>query len=117
MNATWWAIALSVAATVLTAVGALLLKLGAKRIHLEPSWRILQRNWRVIAAVFLYGIATLLGVIAYKGGELTALYPLSSLAYLWTAVLAVIVLDEKLTARKIAALLLIIAGIIIISFS
>jgi uncharacterized membrane protein len=115
MNATWWAIALSLVATVFSALAALFLKLGAKTFRLEWSISLFTKNLTIIVSMFFYFTASLLGVIALKGGDLSALYPLSALGYIWTAALAVAVLKEKMSLRKYAAILLIVIGIVIIA--
>lgn len=72
-------------------------------------------NPRVIIAYFIFFLATLLSVLAYKGIPLSMGPVLEALAYLYITVFGVTIFNEKITIKKIIALCFIIAGIIIYS--
>jgi len=64
--------------------------------------------------LFLYGIATVLYLIVLKMEQLTVIYPLISLTYIWTTIFSVKYLGEKMNKWKYFALVGIILGIILI---
>lgn len=63
---------------------------------------------------FLYGIGALVMVIAYKYGKLSVLQPVLSLNYVLTIILAITVLNEKITLLKTGGIIVIIIGVILI---
>ena len=65
-------------------------------------------------AASLYIIAIFIFVFALKGGELTVLYPLSSLGYIWASLSSVKFLGERMSAFKWTGIFLIIIGITLI---
>jgi drug/metabolite transporter (DMT)-like permease len=53
-------------------------------------------------------------VLGVRRGELSVLYPLVSLGYVWTMLWSRLFFGERLTRNKCAGLLLILAGIVCI---
>jgi uncharacterized membrane protein len=49
-----------------------------------------------------------------RGGQLSILYPLVSLGYIWTLIWARIFFKESLTRRKCMGLALILAGVVLV---
>jgi drug/metabolite transporter (DMT)-like permease len=64
--------------------------------------------------LFLYGIATLFYLLVLNMEQLSIVYPLVSLTYLWTTIFSVKYLGEKMNKWKYFALVAIILGIILI---
>ncbi|PIZ51547.1 hypothetical protein COY27_03165 [Candidatus Woesearchaeota archaeon CG_4_10_14_0_2_um_filter_33_13] len=64
----------------------------------------------------LYMVATIFYVFALKRGELSFLYPLVSTTYIWTTLLSVKFLGEKLNKWKLVGVIGIIMGVILIGF-
>ncbi len=89
--------------------GAVLLKSGAGR--LSRHWRVLVTNWRLALGILAYGLSSVFFVLANTKGELTILYPLVSLGYLWTLLWARLFFGEALTKYKFAGLAMILAGV------
>ena len=92
--------------------GAVLLKAGAGR--LEFNVRALLGNWRLGAGVIIYLLSFVLFVQGMRHGELSVLYPLVALGYLWTVVWSKIFFGEPLTWAKFFGLGLILVGISIL---
>lgn len=88
--------------------GAVLLKAGAGR--LEMSVRSIATNWRLAAGIGAYLLSSVFFVLGMRRGELSVLYPLVALGYLWTVVWSKVFFGEPLTKSKFIALGLIIAG-------
>jgi multidrug transporter EmrE-like cation transporter len=69
------------------------------------------RNWPLLGGYFLYGISTVLLVLALRKGELSILYPIISLTYVWVLALSALVFKEQLNFWKIGGVLAIVAGV------
>ncbi len=104
-----WAIALVIGATLIGAFGPILLKKASARKL--SNWKSLSTNYPLFGGVALYGIGTLLFIPALKGGELSVLYPFVAVAYIWTSLLSVKFLGEKMNRLKWLGIALIIAGV------
>lgn len=61
----------------------------------------------------LYGLSTVLLVLALRHGELSMLYPLIALNYVWVTVLSVIVFHDSVTVLKVLGILVIVTGVAI----
>lgn len=104
---------LVVVASFFGSFGAVFLKAGAN--HLTRSVQGLILNWRLTAGVLLYLTSSVFFVMGQKQGELSILYPLVSLSYIWTLLWARIVFGEPLTRSKFGGLALILAGIVFLN--
>lgn len=109
MNTPGWAMAAVLLAAFLNGFGGLLLKLGVEASRL--SWKSPRLDARLLLGVFFYGLASVLYVASLTGGELSILYPLISLTYVWIFLLSRLFLGEKLTLGKIVGGSLLILGV------
>ena len=104
-----WAIALVISATLIGAFGPILLKkASAKKLSKISS---LATNYHLFGGVSLYAIGTLIFIPALKGGDLSVLYPLVSVNYIWVSLLSVKFLGEKMNKLKWIGIALIIIGV------
>jgi uncharacterized membrane protein len=94
--------------------GALYLKTGAAKLNLGLRYLIL--NGRLLLGVTLFATSSLAYVVALRQGELSVLYPLVSLGYIWTLLWSALFLKERVTRNKLFGLLLIVLGIVLIGF-
>jgi drug/metabolite transporter (DMT)-like permease len=62
----------------------------------------------------LYGVSSALLVLALKDGELSILYPVISLTYIWVTFLSVLFFKESLTLCKMAGVLVIVGGVVLL---
>lgn len=97
---------------VLGAYGALLMKMGSDRLKFR--FKSIIKNKHLIGGVFLYGVATVLYILALKGGELSILYPLVSLTYVFTIIFSQRILGEKMNKYKWIGIVLILIGVSLI---
>ena len=104
---------LVVAASVIGSFGAVFLKFGA--INLELTIMGMARNWRLMAGIALYLLSSVFFMAGIKNGELTILYPMVSLGYIWTMIWSRIVFKEPITQYKVMGLAMIIAGIAVLN--
>jgi len=104
-----WAIGLVISATLVGSLGPILLKkASAKKLFKISS---LMKNYHLFGGIFFYAIATILFIPALKGGDLSILYPLVALTYIWVSLLSVKFLGEKMNRIKWAGIALIIVGV------
>ena len=99
-------------ASVIGSFGAVFLKLGA-----EPMKKGLKHIFNL---KLLFGIALFVGssvpfIMGVRHGELSVLYPMVSAGYVCTMFWSKLFFGEQITKGKIAALFLIVAGIVCIS--
>ena len=119
MTATQWILLLI--GISMSAVGGLLLKIGAVQIHHESGvphvlWQLLF-NWRIIAGVLMYFIPVLIWIFLLKRIELSFLQPLFSMVYVVTPILAALVLNENVTLQRWIGIGTIIIGVIVVARS
>jgi len=75
------------------------------------NWLAIVANYPLWIGLACYGIFTLLITLALRDGELSVLYPVISLTYIWVVFLSVLVLHEPLTPWKLAGVALICLGV------
>jgi multidrug transporter EmrE-like cation transporter len=93
--------------------GAAFLKAGADRLHRDVG--SLFSNWRLAAGIVFFVGSSLLYLKGIKQGELTILYPMVSLGYVWTLLWSRIFFGEPFTRTKLYGLLLILTGIVFLA--
>jgi multidrug transporter EmrE-like cation transporter len=98
-------------ASLIGSFGAVFLKLGAE--PLKNGMRHIL-NWRLATGVSLFLGSSVPFVMGLRHGELSVLYPMVSLGYVWTMLWSKIFFNEPVTRAKIGALALILAGIVCI---
>jgi len=97
--------------TLLSAAAQVLLKFGTVQLKLHPTLIGLLTNFPLIGGMALYGLGAALMVLALRHGELSVLYPLISLSYVWVAILSVLVFGEVMNPYKVAGICVIMAGV------
>jgi len=111
-------IILVVCCTIIGAAAQVLIKKGAG--ELGPGLTIVQTALAILlvpslfAGYALYGISTILLVLALRHGQLSLLYPMFAMTYVWVTVLSVLIFHESLTGFKLAGIATIVAGIAVL---
>ena len=101
-------------ATFIGAFGSLFLKKGASSMHIQHLLRqFLNKN--LMIGVGLFCLSSVFYVGAMKYGELSLLYPITSLSYIWISLLSVKFLGERMNRYKWLGILLIIIGVALIN--
>jgi len=98
-------------ASVVGSFGAVFLKLGSPKVNKNPLSFL---NPQLALGVFLYLGSSVFYAFGIRGGQLSILYPLVSLGYVWTMVWARIVFKESFTRNKLAGLALILIGVTLV---
>jgi multidrug transporter EmrE-like cation transporter len=98
-------------ASIVGSFGAVFLKLGALRLS-KSVWSFV--NSRLILGVGLYLGSSVIYALGVRGGELSVLYPIVSLGYVFTLVWSKLFFDEPITRYKVAGLGLILAGVFLV---
>jgi multidrug transporter EmrE-like cation transporter len=71
----------------------------------------LMSNWHLWLALVLYGISTGLLVLALRDGELSLLYPVISLTYVWVTLMSFFVFNESIGVQKVLGIGIICLGV------
>lgn len=101
-------------ASLLGAFGALYLKRASSNFRVSLSQ---VKNKSLIVGLFYYGFSTLIFLTALKFGELSIIYPLVSLTYVWVVLLSHFKLQESLNKFKVLGVLLIVLGVSFIAYT
>lgn len=103
--------------TLLGAAAQILMKFGAE--HLTQPGLIgfilgTITNPPLMAGYTCYGISTVLLVMALKDGELSMLYPVIALTYVWVTGLSFVIFHDTINPYKLAGVSIIILGVAIL---
>ena len=107
-----WAIGLVVLGTFVGAFGALYFKFGANKLRFELL--ALLKNWELMLGVLFYIVGSVFFIIGLKGGEVSVLYPFTSLTYVWVVFLSIKLLKERMNSYKWLGILSIFMGVSLI---
>ena len=88
--------------------GAVFLKMGSSKLRhgLRQVF-----NLRLAAGAGMYLLSTCFFIVALQKGELSVLFPLVSLGYVWTMLWSRLFFKEPLTRYKFLGLFLILVGV------
>jgi drug/metabolite transporter (DMT)-like permease len=99
-------------ASVFGSFGAVFLKMGAEKLK-QGILNII--SWQAALGVGLFLLSSVFFVLGIKNGELSVLYPMVSLGYVWTLLWARLFFKEPVTREKFIALGMILTGIVFIA--
>ncbi len=103
--------------TLFGAAAQILMKYGLQtKLPTEPLPILMAviTNLPIMAGFTLYGLNTAILVLALRNAELSLLYPVISLTYVWVAILSLMVFGETMNPYKIAGLTIIVLGVAIL---
>jgi len=95
--------------TIIISFGQIFLKLGTNNLKLNILY--LLTNYNLMIGIILYLSSGLLFAIALKYGDLSVLYPINALAYIWVSLLSPYLLDDSMNLMKWIGIFLIIGGV------
>jgi drug/metabolite transporter (DMT)-like permease len=93
--------------------GAVFLKMGAERMG--GGLAKLFTNYWLATGIVLYLVSSVFYMMGIAQGELTVLYPMVSLGYIWALLWARIFFKEHFTLAKVGGLALIVCGVALIN--
>jgi len=114
MTAAGWSIGLVLLAGLIGGLGPVYLKKGADAVTFG-EWSTIYKNKFLIIGILVYSLSTILFIPALKGGDLSVLYPLVGLVYVWASIYAIFILGEKMTKWKWLGIIIVIMGAALIS--
>jgi len=98
--------------TVLGAIAQILFKIGVRNLALTPIG--LLTNVPLIAGCAFYGLFTIAMVLALREGELSMLYPIIALTYVWVTLLSYWLLKETPNVYKNLGIVTIVIGVAVL---
>jgi multidrug transporter EmrE-like cation transporter len=98
-------------ASLIGSFGAVFLKLGAERLRYGLRHIF---NLRLAVGIGLFLGSSIPFIIGLRNGELSVLYPMVSLGYVWTLFWSRLFFHEPITRAKLGALGMILGGIVLI---
>lgn len=105
--------ALVLSCTVLGAAAQMLMKIGLSHLD-HPGIMGYITSLPLLAGYTLYGLNTLLMVFALRDGELSILYPIIALTYVWVTILSVLFFHESLNSFKLLGVVTVVAGVAVL---
>jgi drug/metabolite transporter (DMT)-like permease len=109
---------LVVCCTIIGAGAQILIKRGAGELGANPTMvqtaLAMVLNPSLLAGFSMYGVSMVLLVLALRHGELSLLYPVFALTYVWVTILSVTLLHESINAFKLAGIVTIVGGIAVL---
>jgi len=109
-----WAALLVLFTTLLTSSAQLLWKKGSATLTFNIVG-VLANNY-IIGGILLYIVGGILIIVAFRGGEVSVLYPIIATSYIWVSLLSVRFLGEIMNVFKWLGIMAIILGIILIGY-
>ena len=103
--------------TLLGAAAQILMKAGTQAHQGEGLLGLLVAIFtqpKLFAGYVLYGLSTALLVIALKYGQLSILYPVIALTYVWVTILSVMIYQEVLNPFKLIGLTTVVLGVAVL---
>ena len=68
-------------------------------------------NLPLFSGLALYGVSTVLLVLALRDGELSMLYPVIALTYVWVTALSLVIFHDRVSPAKLAGIAIIVLGV------
>jgi multidrug transporter EmrE-like cation transporter len=106
--------------TLVGAAAQMLIKTGASTVT-RPGFFgavvAMLTNGPLFAGYCLYGLNTILMVLALKDGELSVVYPVIALTYVWVTLLSMMIFHEPMNLLKGIGIGVIVAGVAVLGRS
>lgn len=100
------------------AVGQIALKYGAMQMVENPGITLLEKiKWPIVFGLFLYGISTIIWIMALKKVQLSYAYPMLSVGYIFVFLASYFFFNEPISWLRISGLVFIMVGISLVARS
>lgn len=108
----YWAVGVVLGCSLLGAIAQILFKKS-----MQLSWIEIFKDWQIYVGFILYGFAFIFYLIALRYEDVSILYPVIALSYVWLVILAYPMLQEAFTYQKLVGSGVIILGVYLIGSS
>ena len=104
--------------TIFGAAAQILIKSGANTLGPHPS--VVDMGVKILTTLplflgyALYGVSTILLVMALRHGELSLLYPVIALTFVWVTILSILIFHDSMNPLKATGIALIVGGVAIL---
>lgn len=109
------AIYLVILTTFLTSLGQIFFKYAAKTFELNIIALI--TNYNLILGFLFYGLGAITLILGLRKGELSTLYPIIALSYVWVTIASATLFQEIILTTEIIGIILIISGVAIMGWA
>ena len=99
--------------TLIGAAAQIFLKIGANQLSSSNPLKMLLNPW-LFSGYALYGMSTMLLILALRKGQLSVLYPVIALTYVWVTILSLIIFRESMNLYKAVGLSVVVAGVAVL---
>lgn len=100
--------------TLTGSVGALFLKKAMDDMPELTIGNVLTSRFAYLG-LFFYILSAVTNIFLLGGFEYSVVFPMTSLTYVWTALISIFIFSEKVSVTKIIAIALVILGVFMIS--
>ncbi|MFA5142275.1 MAG: cation/cationic drug transporter [Candidatus Woesearchaeota archaeon] len=109
------AVLMIIFSTFLNTIAQTLYKYGAANLKLD--FLAIITNYPIIIGICIYAVSASIMIIAFRGGDLSLLYPLFATGYIWVTLVSSYIFNEELNLYKIAGILIIVVGVSVLGFA
>jgi len=96
--------------TIIGAAAQIFLRYGAEHLT-AAGLRGILTNWALLAGYVCLGANTFLLILALRDGQLSVLYPIIALTYVWVTILSPVFFGDIVNVYKICGVVLIVLGV------
>lgn len=107
-------ILLIIISTILIAIGQLTFS-AAQKTGADSLFSVFPIHWLSLIGLISYAIGAVFFILAIKGGEVSRIFPMNSLSYVWVAIGGIVILGEAAGEIKLLATLAIIIGVVLVA--
>ncbi len=109
-------IALVVTCTIFGAIAQILTRFGADDLDPSAFAHGILTNWWLLGGLCCLGVNTLLLIVALREGQLSVLYPIIALTYVWVVILSPMFFDDAINLLKALGVGVIVLGVSLIGW-
>ena len=96
--------------SVLGAIGQIMFSKASDSINISKPFELIT-NYSLITGLLCYGVSMVIYILMLKHGDVSVLYPIIALSYVWVMFMSVWILGENITTFKVLGTLLILSGV------
>ena len=113
METKWWAYVLVFASTLVNVAAQTAYKYASSTFGWSLSGTVL--NVPLLIGLCCYAVSAALLILGFRGGQLSTLFPILALSFVWVVIVAALVLQEHVSIANIIGMAVIIVGVLLIT--